>query len=343
RELVKRDALCNDCIGYTVSASTFSVIPLSCFAMSTSNSTVVDAPTTDTGAGILLFTATDIAVQVSINSAVTSGMCALSILLSSRHLYAKVAVSKLPLIASVFWFISALFVMIATAKYGSTLGFTEYIWPVFLPDLVSRSALLWFTYLRTMAVWREARWLKYLPIIFQAALISGMFFVFWEQRPASILYTKGDITMLNAAVAYYAATDLLISVIDILLIGRLWVLNRQMSSGLGGKSELVKPLFFYFSIVCMMITTLLSVVMAVLVTTDKDPYFGYNTLLFAFRILFTDIFSNLMRDSLIEARMSKAAKSVNTTGHTSQRSSVTEPPKMPLKTSVRQSQSADAT
>ncbi|KAI8920444.1 hypothetical protein BC831DRAFT_479637 [Entophlyctis helioformis] len=276
--------------------------------MSTSNSTVADAPTTDAGAGILLFTATDIAVQVSINSTVASGMCTLCILLSSRHLYAKVVVSKLPLIASFFWFISALFVMIATAKYGTTLGFTEYIWPVFLPDLVSRSALLWFTYLRTMAVWSEARWLKILPIIFQAALISGMFFVFWEQRPASILYTKGDITMLNAAVAYYAATDLLISVIDVLLIGRLWVLNRQMTSSLGRKSELVKPLFFYFSIVCMMITTLLSVAMAVLVTTDKDPYFGYNTLLFAFRILFTDIFSNLMRDSLIEARAESASR-----------------------------------
>ncbi|KAI8929710.1 hypothetical protein BC831DRAFT_442778, partial [Entophlyctis helioformis] len=274
--------------------------------MSTSNSTVADAPTTDAGAGILLFTATDIGVQVSINAAVAGGMCVVCILLSSRHLYAKVAVSKLPLLASIVWFFSSLFVTLATVKYGSTLGFTEYALLVFFFDLGARSLLLWFTYLRTMAVWRDARWLKILPIIFQASLISGTVFMLWEQRPSSALMTTGDVTMLNAAVAYYSATDLLISIIDVLLIGRLWTLNRQMSSSFGCQSELVKPLFFYFSIVCMAIVVILSIIMAILVATGNDPYFGYISLLFAFRILLTDIFSNLMRDSLIEARADSA-------------------------------------
>ncbi|KAI8929711.1 hypothetical protein BC831DRAFT_442781 [Entophlyctis helioformis] len=159
-----------------------------------------------------------------------------------------------------------------------------------------------------MAVWRDARWLKILPIVIQASLISGTVFMLWEQRPSSALMTTGDITMLNAAVAYYAATDLLTAIIDILLIGRLWVLNKQMTSGLGRKSELVKPLFFYFSIVCMVIVVILSIIMAVLVATDNDPFFGYISLLFAFRILLTDIFSNLMRDSLIEARVESASR-----------------------------------
>ncbi|KAI8920446.1 hypothetical protein BC831DRAFT_437996 [Entophlyctis helioformis] len=81
-----------------------------------------------------------------------------------------------------------------------------------------------------------------------------------------------------------------------------------MSSSLGRQSELVKPLFFYFSIVCMMIVIFISIIMAILFATGNDPYFGYNTILFSFRILLTDIFSNLMRDSLIEARADSAGR-----------------------------------
>ncbi|KAI8929724.1 hypothetical protein BC831DRAFT_502732 [Entophlyctis helioformis] len=269
-------------------------------------------PATDAGAsdgGMPGFTYLDIFIQVCVFATLTTGMSALCIALSSRHLYAKARISKLPLIASIVWFLSAFFLTLSIIYSGTFAGTFVYGWLSMVCDIIARSVLLWFTYYRTCSVWANVRFLKYLTGFVQAVQLGGWAFMFREQLPDSMYMTQGDLTRFNYAVGTYASTDLLAAVIDLILVGRLWVLNKQMvKSGLGRQSELVKPLFFYFSIACMLIVVILSIIMAILFATGNDPFFGYNTILFSFRILLTDIFSNLMRDSLIEARADSAGR-----------------------------------
>ncbi|KAI8929740.1 hypothetical protein BC831DRAFT_442891, partial [Entophlyctis helioformis] len=262
------------------------------------NDSVVDVPP-PTSSGLTPY---DIFVQVCIFASLSNVLCVLCIVLSSRHLYVNVRVSKMPLVASVAWSFSTIFLTAGNLAYGPHIGIYPLDWVGYTSDIVARSVLLWFTYCRTMTVWYEAWMLKYVAGVFQVALVSGWLYAAYEQRVDSLLVSQGDPSQFNLAFGIYSSSDLLITVIDILLIGRLWKLNRQMTqSPLGGQLELVKPLFFNFSLICMSLVIGISVMMTTLFITGLDPYYGYNGILFGFRILLTDIFSNLMRDSLIEA------------------------------------------
>ncbi|KAI8929742.1 hypothetical protein BC831DRAFT_259506 [Entophlyctis helioformis] len=251
----------------------------------------------------MAFTQYDMYMQVCIFATLVSFMCAVCIILSSRHLYKKTLISKMPLASAFLWSLSSTFVTLATWTTGAPVGLSNpNVWLALGFDIASRSTLLWFAYFRTRTLWHNATFLAVLSAAIQLAQLAGAIYILWEQRPESLLMTTGDIRQFNIAIGAYSATDLLASVIDLILINRLWVLNRQARSTAGRPSELVKPRFFYYSLLCMTLVILLSVLMATLFATGNDPYFGFNTTLFAFRIQLTDIFSNLMRDSLIEAR-----------------------------------------
>ncbi|KAI8924966.1 hypothetical protein BC831DRAFT_463059 [Entophlyctis helioformis] len=67
-------------------------------------------------------------------------------------------------------------------------------------------------------------------------------------------------------------------------------------------ADLVNPRFFGFSIACLSFILVMSCAMISVFLTANDPYWSWYSILFSFRLQLTDVFSNLLRDSLIEAR-----------------------------------------
>ncbi|KAI8929708.1 hypothetical protein BC831DRAFT_442774, partial [Entophlyctis helioformis] len=249
-------------------------------------------------------TSNDMYIQGCIIASLSNILCILCIVLSSRHLYAPVAISKMPLAASFAWCLASLFRTIAAIEYGLHIGIYPLDWMAYACDIVSCSVLLWFIYYRTMTVWLDAWFLVYLTGLFQAMLMSGWLYTAYEQRAGSLLLTTGDPTMLNLAFDTYSVMDLLIVLIDGILVCRMLTLNWRMTQDSnGGKSKLVNKLFFNLSILTLCSIMTLSVVVAFLFVTGRDPFYGYRGILFGFRILLTDIFSNMMRDSLIDDRV----------------------------------------
>ncbi|KAI8929709.1 hypothetical protein BC831DRAFT_502722 [Entophlyctis helioformis] len=228
---------------------------------------------------------------------------------------------KIPLISAISWFLSSLFLTLDTLLVGNTTTqLTVYSWLSLVADLIASSTLLWFTLYRTLTVWHNAAFLEYLTAAIQLAQLAGAICILWEQLPESLLMATGATSRFDIAISAYAATDLLATTMDIILMCRLWVLNKQLSclsTSRNRQLELVKPRFFHYSVACVLVVIALSIAMATLFATGLDPFFGFNTTLFAFRIFLTDVFSNLMRDSLIEAHVQQLEgwSSVSNTVH----------------------------
>ncbi|KAI8929725.1 hypothetical protein BC831DRAFT_259181 [Entophlyctis helioformis] len=263
-----------------------------------------------------VFTDIDVFVQVSILATLCCAMCVVCITLSSRHLYSRVWFSKMPLISAISWFLSSLFLTLDTLLVGNnTTRMSAYSWLSLVADITARSMLLWFTYYRTLSIWSNAWFLLPLTLAIQLAQIAAWLYTVYLSLPSALEVTPERAeALMNLSIGLLSATDLLTGTIDFILISRMWSLNKKLSrlsTSRHKQYELVKPLFFYSSIVCLLLVFGISVAMAVLFATGLDPYFGFNTTLFAFRIFLTDIFSNLMRDSLIEAHAENKAKAAS--------------------------------
>ncbi|KAL2915257.1 hypothetical protein HK105_205122 [Polyrhizophydium stewartii] len=107
------------------------------------------------------------------------------ILVSSRHLYSKSLVAKLPFVASVLWFIVAVLDAVWQPIAATVLGGYVLNSMAWLFDVATRSILIWFTYFRLAAVWHEFKGLKYVAWLMQALQLVALGLAVYAQLPNS--------------------------------------------------------------------------------------------------------------------------------------------------------------
>ncbi|KAL2918651.1 hypothetical protein HK105_201485 [Polyrhizophydium stewartii] len=202
------------------------------------------------------------------------------ILVSSRHLYSKSLVAKLP------------FPIAATVLGGYVLNSMAWLF-----DVATRSILIWFTYFRLAAVWHEFKGLKYVAWLMQALQLVALGLAMYAQLPNS------------PVPASYLIMDIFTSTMDVMLLARLAIMrNRAQQTGRTSVVGQIKMIYFYKAVACMLVLISIPIVMTALYTSGNDSGWQFYVVLFSFRIILTDMFSNAMRDSLIEGRAESASK-----------------------------------
>ncbi|KAI8919555.1 hypothetical protein BC831DRAFT_481342 [Entophlyctis helioformis] len=235
-------------------------------------------------------------------------LCPLIIALSSRHFYSKRIIGKLPFIAGVIW-CSASIIDAAYIRYEDQVSVGGSYFFVIVPwvlDIVARSVIIYFTYMRLTAVWPSFTALPYIAGVIEIAQIAALGVVLYADLPNSPLVEASP--EYDSLMSIYFAIDIVASAMDVLVLYRLFALKRAaMAAKAAGSSanligDRLRVIFFYKATICLMALCAMPIVMTALFATGNDRYFGFNTVLFSFRILLTDVFSNAMRDSLIEDR-----------------------------------------
>ncbi|KAI8910769.1 hypothetical protein BC831DRAFT_517611 [Entophlyctis helioformis] len=258
-------------------------------------------------------------------STTTAFLCCVNIALTSRHLYTGTSIGKMPLAASLSWFIASLLLGLKIYSNNAPIGLYVFGPVSWLADYATRCIVLWFTYYRTLAVWPDAVFLFHLTATMQVLSIGPFGYALYVSAPYGPVATN-SIEYINGAVIY-AATDLQASVLDCILLARLWHLNNRMRNS-ALQVELVKPRFFYYSILCLSVIILVSVLMITVFAIGYDPYWSWYTTFFSFRIFLTDVFSNLLRDSLIEAKFEQRQSTVTATTTNTMGGVVAPPPSL---------------
>ncbi|KAI8920445.1 hypothetical protein BC831DRAFT_97833 [Entophlyctis helioformis] len=104
-------------------------------------------------------------------------------------------------------------------------------WLSWATDLIARSMLLWFTYYRTLSIWRNARFLLPLTLAIQLAQIAAWVFVVYLSLPSTweAIPDRAP-ALMDLSIGLLAATDLLTGTIDLILISRMWTLRKSRTA-----------------------------------------------------------------------------------------------------------------
>ncbi|KAL2915258.1 hypothetical protein HK105_205123 [Polyrhizophydium stewartii] len=107
--------------------------------------------------------------------------------------------------------------------------------------------------------------------------------------------------------------DIFTSTMDVMLLARLAIMrNRAQQTGRTSVVGQIKMIYFYKAVACMLVLISIPIIMTALYTSGNDSGWQFYVVLFLFRITLTDMFSNAMRDSLIEGRAESAKRQRST-------------------------------
>ncbi|KAI8919556.1 hypothetical protein BC831DRAFT_481344 [Entophlyctis helioformis] len=246
-------------------------------------------------------------IQSALLATTIAFFCVACTALSSKHLYAQTSsLGRMPFIAGVLWFIAAVidtFLWLdIDQSHTDVLYFVLGIlsWTL---DIIVRCLIIAFTYYRVKIFWAESRFLWFLSLGIGVLQIGLLGVVLYADIPTSPV--EYDSPTYNELISMYFFVDVLAAGLDALLLARLFIIKRRFASSPMSQSTfgLISSRFFIDASLCLALIMIMPVLMFALFVTGLDPYWGFNTSLYAFRIYLTDVLSNLIVDSLIEGHV----------------------------------------
>ncbi|KAI8924566.1 hypothetical protein BC831DRAFT_436418 [Entophlyctis helioformis] len=212
----------------------------------------------------------------------------------------------MPLLALVCWFAATLLIWFS-AHFPSVAAMPYISYALgSLFDFVGRSLFVWFIYCRTAALWPDAPGVRVVAWLVYGVQTVVFGFVMYATFPGGPVSPGSPVYV--GTLAMYTASDLLTSILDGLLIARLWALHSRLGTDQSAAPFIHLHLFYFYSaVVCVGFVIALPFVFALLSILGLSPFLAFASLV-SFRIALTDVFSNLIRDSLVGRQLLDAGQ-----------------------------------
>ncbi|KAL2911776.1 hypothetical protein HK105_208709 [Polyrhizophydium stewartii] len=240
-----------------------------------------------------------------VNLAITT-LIMLTIAFRSNALASLSFVSKMPLLSAAVFFLMCAYHYFPDPMTGTEASIRRLLVVSWCLDVVGRSLLLWFTSARLRAVSVQNNpWILRVTITLQLLQICGVSLAIYASAEPSVAFMSKRYKDL---VTFYPALDLGTTALDVMVLLRLWSLRRQV---IKSNANFLNVRAYWRAVACVLVMIALPVTSMVLVYLQLDPTAALYVLLLSFRVLYTDLFSAALTDSLLEKFTIRAAASAS--------------------------------